>query len=149
MSVPLQDTYLKNITPPAVIADNTAITTGEIDTVVLGDKYDYLSIVVQFGAMDIAVTTMKVQESDTSGSGFADITGTVGGTSFTLPIATSDNGIYVFHLDLRKRKRYIDLSLTVGDGVAGTYVSVLGIYSRGKESPVGATAKGLAAEIIL
>lgn len=144
----IQDGYLKNVTPPAIIADNAAITTGEIDTVVLGVKYNYLSIIVQFGAMDIAVASMSVKEGDVSGT-VSDITGTVGGTSYTLPSATSDNGIFVFHLDLRKRKRYIDLALTVGDGAAGTYVSVLGILSRATETPVGATAKGAALEIIL
>src|SRR5690348_6053311 len=112
------------ITPPAAIIDNAAATTAAVDT--LG--FDYAKIVVHFGAMDIAVAAMKVQESEDSGmSGAVDITGLVFGTSTnlagstsSLPSASDDNHFFAFYIDLRGRKRYLDLGLTLGDGSAGT-----------------------------
>ncbi len=137
-----------NVTPPAAISDNTAFTTNELDT--LG--WDYLEIAVILGATDIAMAELKVQESDTSGSGHADITGLVFGTSnkidgnkSALPSATDDNKIFLCQIDLRKRKRYIDVSAKSGDGTSGTYLSAVAIAtkptSRGTISrPEGVTA---------
>lgn len=140
------------VTPPAAIIDNAAATTAEIDT--LG--YDYCKVMVFFGAMDIAVTTMKLQESDTSGSGFADITGLVFGTSTntagstsSLPSASDDNKFFAFYVDLRGRKRYLDLSLTLGDGAAGTYVSVWAELSRAESFPATATNRGISQELLV
>lgn len=140
-----QQNKFLNITPPAAIIDNAAAVTAEVDT--LG--FDYLQVLVQFGAMDIAATVMKMQESDTSGSGFGDVTGLVSGTSTniagstsTLPTATDDNKFFLFEIDLRGRKRYLDLSLTLGDGSAGTYVAVTGILSRAEQGPVSASDRG-------
>lgn len=146
--VSLQDIFVLNVTPPAVIVDDAALTTGEIDTVQNGVKYNYLTLILQLGAIDIAVVSASVKEGDVSGT-VSDITGLVGGTDFTLPTSNSDNGIYLFQIDLRKRKRYIDLAITMGNGAAGTYASVLAVLSRGAQSPVGATAKGGAVEVIL
>lgn len=121
------------VTPPAAILDNTSASTTEIDT--LG--YDYCTIDVLIGASDIAMTALKVQESDTSGSGFGDVTGLVYGTSTndagstsTLPTATDDNKVFSFEIDLRGRKRYLDLVATAGNGTNGTYVSAIAYLSR-------------------
>lgn len=53
--------------------------------------------------------TLKLQECDTTVvSSFADISGTVGGTDFTIPSAdTANPNMYKFNLDLIGRKRYI------------------------------------------
>ena len=136
------------VTPPAAIIDNAAVTTATIDT--LG--FAFLEIFVAFGAMDIAATLLKVQESDDSGmSGAADIVGTrVGtdandtGSTSTLPSATSDNTIFKFEIDLKGRKRYLDLSLTAGDGAAGTFVVVWANLHEGDVAPTSATDKGVA-----
>lgn len=144
----LQNIYVLNITPPAAIVDNTSFTTAEIDTVQNGVKYNYLTILVSFGAMDIAMAALKVQNGDTSGS-LSDLTGAVGGTDFTLPSATSDNTIWAFHFDCVGKGRYFDLVATGGDGAAGTYMSAIAILSNAAEVPITATAKGLAQEIIL
>jgi hypothetical protein len=128
-----------NITPPAAIVDNADYTTNVIDTVANGVKFDYLTIVVQLGATDIAMTALKMQQSDASASGFADITGTVGGTDFTLPSATDDNGFVVFNIDLRGKKRYFDLVATAGNGTTGTFMSAMAILSRAKVGPNSAT----------
>lgn len=127
-----------SVTPPAAIIDNAAVTTTEVDC----SGWDHAEIMVYIGATDIAMTVLKVQESDTSGSGFADVTGLIGGTSTdidgstsVLPSATADNGFHVFHVDLRKRKRYLDIGATVGDGTAGTYIAISARLSRGEIGP--------------
>lgn len=127
-----------NITPPAAIIDNAAVTTTEIDT----KGYRYLTVVASLGATDIAMSVLKLTESDTSGSGHADISSMVFGTATdidgdtsSLPSATDDNGMFVFKLDLRGHKRYIDVSATVGDGTNGTFISILGCLERDETGP--------------
>jgi len=141
----LQATKLAVVISPAAINDNAAWTTNEIDT--LG--YDYLQIIFFLGATDIAVAALAVQESDTSGSGFANVTGLIVGTSANiagstsaLPSATDDNKIMLFEIDLRGRKRYIDLSATAGNGTAGSYAAAIAILSRPKISPTTAAERG-------
>lgn len=131
------------ITPPGALIDNASATTAEIDT--LG--FDYLTIVAHLGATDIAMTALAVTESDTSGSGHANVTGLVYGTSTdidgntsALPSATDDNGFFVFQIDLRGRKRYIDVTATVGDGTTGAYLTIIGMLSRADASPTTETA---------
>jgi len=129
-----------SVTPPAAIVDNAAYTTAAIDT--LG--YDHCTIVTYLGATDIAMTVLKVQESDDSGmSGAADVTGLVWGTSTNidgstsaLPSATDDNKFQVAQIDLRGRKRYIDINATAGDGSAGTYAAIFAILEGGEVGPV-------------
>ena len=142
---PTQGVKYINITPPAAIIDNASAATAEIDR----KGFDYLTVVVQLGALDIAMTALKVTESDASGTGHTDITGLVFGTSTlidgsasVLPLAVSDNQIYVFNLDLRSRKRYIDVTATCGDGAAGTYISILGILSRPDTALITSTGYG-------
>lgn len=132
------DMRLVSITPPAAISDNATLTTGEIDTA----GWDFLDIIVYEGATDIAMTALSVTESDTSGSGHANITGLVWGTSTNidgstsaLPSATDDNLFQLAQIDLRGRKRYIDVTATTGDGAAGTFITILGILRRAKVAP--------------
>lgn len=141
--ISLQDCKFVNVTSPAAITDNASYTTNEIDTV----GYDYVTIIWQLGATDIAMTALKVQESDTSGSGFADITGATFAGS--LPSATDDNKLYAFFIDMRGRKRYLDLVATAGDGVAGTFGSAIAILSRGEQAPSTATLRGLGGQVFV
>ena len=126
---------------PAAIVDNASFTTQEIDT----RGFDYAQIVCYLGATDIAHAALKVQESDTSGSGFADVTGLVFGTSnntagsaSTLPSATDDNKFFTFDIDLKSRKRYLDLVATAGDGAVGTFMAAWCVLSRAGETPMSA-----------
>lgn len=150
MAVEAQNSKFVSITPPAAIVDDAAYTTAEIDTA----NFDYAQIVVYLGATDIAVATLAVTESDTSGSGHANVTGLVWGTSnniagsaSTLPSATDDNKFFIFDIDLKGRKRYLDVSFTAGDGTAGTFATVFCILSRADETPTTAAQRG-AAEIL-
>jgi hypothetical protein len=140
-----QDIKVVSITPPAVISDNATLTTGEIDT----RGWDHLDIFVYEGATDIAMAALSITESDTSGSGHANITGLVWGTSTNidgttsaLPSATDDNLFQLGQIDLRGRKRYIDVTATTGDGAAGTYIAIFGILRRANVSPTSASEMG-------
>lgn len=144
MLAPQSDKFVM-VTAPAAIIDNASLTTTEIDT----QGFDYAEIMVIIGATDIALTALKVQESDTSGSGHADVTGLVYGTSAdisgstsSLPGATDDNKCFLFEVDLRKRKRYLDVVATVGDGTAGAFVTVVARLSRRDEALQSASARG-------
>lgn len=128
--------------PPAAILDDASATEIEIDTL----DYDYAEIVVTLGATDIAMTALKIQETDTSGSGEADVSGAtfdggtdVDGGTLALPSATDDNQVCVFQLDLKNRKRYLSLVATFGDGTSGGYVSAVARLSRAASFPTTST----------
>jgi hypothetical protein len=143
----LQNCKFLNTTPPAAIVDNAAFPTATIDTI----GFRALCIIVQLGALDIAVAAMKLQESDAANmSGATDVPGADFSVSpLTLPSATADNNLYGIFVDLRGRKRYLDLSLTGGDGTAGSFASVLTILERAEESPNTVTERGLAQQAIV
>lgn len=143
--IPAQMTKYINSVPPAILVDNATLALTEIDC--LG--WDYASIILKLGATDIGVTAMILTEGDTSGSGHANIAASnfdgqadVEGGVAVLPSATDDDGIFVWELDLRKRKRYLDATITVGDGTVGGYYTVTTILSRGAKPPVKMTGRG-------
>lgn len=142
----LQQTKQVLVTPPAAIVDNASFTTNTIDTA----GYGKVAIFFALGATDIAMTALKVQESDDSGmSGAADITGCVYGATSApaLPSATDDNKIFGFFINLAGRKRYLDVVATAGDGSAGTFGAAWAVLYNG-EIPNTATERGLAAQLI-
>jgi len=127
---PQQNFKLISMAPPANLVDNASYTVAEIDTA----GCEYANIICYLGATDIAMAALKVTESDASGSGHADVTGLVMGTSTdidgntsALPSSTDDNKFVRFDIDLRGRKRYLDVTATAGDGSAGTYMAVFAI----------------------
>lgn len=129
------------------IVDNASVTTTEVDTI----GWNFATIVVRLGTTDIALTALKVQESDTSGSGFTDITGAdfdgdtdIEGSAASLPAATDDDKFYIVHLDLRGKKRYLDLVATVGDGTSGAWLHAFAILSNGDIGPQTASEMGAA-----
>ena len=134
------------VTPPGAKIDNTSPTTGEIDT--LG--FAYLRYIVGIGDLDIAVAAMKVTESDTAGSGHGDITGADFSVSpASLPGATDDNKLYAICINLKGRKRYIDLTLTGGDGSTGAYFTVIAELSKASSGPLTAAEQGFAQRLIV
>jgi hypothetical protein len=141
-----------NITPPAAVVDNASYTTTVVDTA----GYDHLTVLVSLGATDIAMTALKVQESDDSGmSGAADITGTIFGTSTNdagstsaLPTANDDDDIFAIEIPLQGRKRYIDVVATAGNGAVGTYASIIGILGKASTGPATAVESGLNQRLI-
>ena len=150
MKEPSQKQKLVNLTPPAAIVDDASLTVAELDT----EGFDRVQIVLIMGATDIACTAAKLTESNAAGSGHADITNSIYGTAAdvagdtsSLPAADDDNGFFVWDVDLRYRKRYIDATITVGDGTAGGFYTVIAILSRGDEAPVGVSERGCAGYI--
>ncbi len=140
----LQRLNFLEVTAPVAINDNTAYTTTTIDTLGMGDE---LLVVIKFGAMDIAVAALKLQESNSSNmSGATDISGADFSVApATLPSATSDNTFFGIHVKLGgARKRYLDLSFTAGDGAAGTYAYAEAIFTRVESDPSSATTRGFA-----
>lgn len=135
------------VTPPAAILDDASAATAEIDT----KGFDYLTVVHQIGATDIAMAALKLQESDETGTGFADIAESVfGGTDLpALPSATNDNKLFVHFVKLNGRKRFIEVVATAGNGTAGTYYGCLAILSRAAEMPIDVAGRGIQAEIKL
>jgi len=131
-----------SVTPPAAIVDNASLTTASIDT----KGFSYAAVVVYLGATDIALTALKLQESDTDGS-FADIPG----LDFTgaLPSATDDNKAYGFLFPLKGRKRYLDLVATVGNGSAGGYATAFALLFQGEIEGMTASELGLGGVKIL
>lgn len=142
--IPEQNNKYLIVTSPAAILDNASATTNSIDT----KGWDYLTVLCTVGATDIAMTALKLGQSDTDSS-YTDVTGLVFGTSTNidaatsaLPTATDDNKLFAFEVDLRGKKRYFDLTATAGNGTAGTYFSAVAILSRGEISPITAAGKG-------
>lgn len=133
------------VIPPQAIKDNASWTTNEIDT--LG--YQYVEVIVSVGALDIALTVLKVQDASSTGGSFTDITGCVFGTSVnsagstsTLPAADDDNKIFVFNIDLRGLDRFLDLVATIDNGSNGGYISAMARLSRAETAPNSAAEFG-------
>ena len=134
----VQNCKYDSIIRPTAILDNSSWTTREIDT----KGWDYAEIIFFLGATDIDITALAVTESDVTASGHANITGCVSGTSTdiagtttVLPAATDDNTFTVFQIDLRGRKRFLDLTATIGNGTVGGYAACFIRLSRGEIQP--------------
>lgn len=129
------------------VLDNATATSYVIDTA----GVDFVNIDVVIGATDIAMTTLKVQESDaitnsTTLTSGADITGLVyGANGSTLPSATDDNKIFSFEINTQGRKRYLQLIAVAGNGTTG--VAIASHYNAGKVAnhSLDAAGKGVAA----
>ncbi len=135
------------ITPPAAKVDDASATTAAVDTV----GFDYCRMIVYVGDIDAAMTALKVQESDAASSGFVDVTGLIFGTSVNLAGSTSslpgtgdDDDFFVFDIDLRGRKRYLDVVATVGSASAstGAYLAIWAELTHGETMPDTATERG-------
>jgi hypothetical protein len=81
-------------------------------------------------------------------SGAADVAGADFSVApAALPGATDDNKLYAVQVDMRGRKRYLDLTLTGGDGAAGTYAAAFAVLHNPQEAPDSAEERGFAGEL--
>lgn len=135
-------------TPPVAAVNNASALTTTIDTA----GFEYCTILVALGVSSTSgISVLKVQESDFSNmSGAADVTGLVYGTSTdiagstsALPVHTNDNTVWGFEIDLRGRKRYLDVVATVDNAGTGCFVTALTQLSRAEQAPTTLTTKGL------
>lgn len=119
-------------------------TLGNIDT--LG--YDYATLDLVASTSNNTTNTLsvfKLQESDdTVATNFADVSGFVGGTSFTIPAAvtaaTSQTVFSTFNVDLKARKRYLRV---LASPVTTQDFNLVAQLSRPEQAPVGATAQNV------
>lgn len=124
----------------SVSKTNGATASGYVDT--LG--FRHLNIQAWLTTGDVVSnkpSVLKLSQSDTTdASNFADLTGFIGGTDFTIPNAdTSNANLYMFNVDLHGRKRYI--GLTVVPRTTQTVLAV-GSLTRGAQAPYTATKAG-------
>ena len=146
------------VTPPAAAVDDAAVTTIAVDT----KGWHELTFLIILGAADIGATVQKVQESDASNmSGATDVPGNdavVGGIDLdgntvaanaAKVAATDTDKIIAHHINLHGgRKRYMDLSLTNGNGTAGNIQAILAILSCPDQSPTSDAQRGLRASLL-
>jgi hypothetical protein len=118
---------------------NAATASGNIDT--LG--YDRAEIdVIATSSNDTTnnPSVLKISESnDTVVTNFADVSGAVGDTDFTIPAAytnTASDFKVKFNIDLRNRKRYLKVSVSP---VTTQIISAVANLSIGDEGPTSAT----------
>jgi hypothetical protein len=129
--------HLDAIAP--VSLNNASGTVIEIDT--LG--FNYAQFILSVGATAGNISVFKIQESDTSGSGFADITGAA---PASLPGTSDDNKRYAVNVNCGGvRKRYMQVVLTE-DNTGAALVHVSAILSRANEAPNTAAERGFESE---
>lgn len=146
--------YVTVINPQAIVDNDDPVGAhGDANPVAIDTLgYDYAMIVVQFGATDIAVADMGLFEYDDVIGNATEITAAAYDASGNpgLPDANDDGNAAVWFVDLRKRKRYITIDLTAGNGSTGTFATAFAILSRAGEAPLTAAARGFAAgQVIL
>jgi len=143
----LEGTKVVLVTPPVASVNNASALTATIDTA----GFDTCAIFITIGVADAAMTALKVQESDFANmSGAADVTGLVYGTSAdiagttsALPASTNDNTIFAFDIDLKARKRYLDVVATVGAaGTTGAFLTALALLGRAEQTPTTIAQRG-------
>lgn len=140
----MNDSGSKSVTKAAASVAANATHSHEIDTA--GFKYATIDVVYSpfTAATSSYASVLKIQESDSSGSGQADVSGLVGGTDFTIG-AGSTTGAAVgavarFNVDLRGRKRYLTVATSPGNTVAVVSNARL---SKAEQHAVTATESGV------
>ena len=127
-----------NVILPISVTTN-ADTTGVIDTI----GFRSLAIaVVQDTAADATNNpiTLNLKESDDLTT-YTDVSGAKGDTDWTIPAAsTSVANIYVFNMDLRGHKRYIQVLLKSGGAATLSYCHA--VLGRAEHMPDTAAEAG-------
>lgn len=130
----------KSVTRAAASVAASATHSHEIDT--LGFKYASIDVIYSpfTAATSSYASVLKVQESDASGSGQADVSGlsiTAGAGSTT---GAAVGAVARFNIDLRGRKRYLTVVTSPGNTVAVVSSARL---SKGDQHAVTATEAGV------
>jgi hypothetical protein len=93
-------------------------------------------------------SVLKLMEADTTdATAFANVSGAVGGTDFTIPNAVT-TGVwdFQFRVDLRKRKRYLQV---VASPVTTVVTGAVGALLHAEVAGVNATELGVAGVVEL
>ena len=128
---------------------NAATASGNID----GLGYDFVEIdVIMTSSNDTTnnPTVLKLSESDdTVVTNFADVSGAVGDTDFTIPAAftnTASDFKVKFSVDLRPRKRYLKVSISP---LTTQIITVVANLHKGDEGPTNTTDANVGALVEL
>ena len=142
---------LENTKTVASLSDDittSATHSMEIDT--LGFKVASIDVafekVAAAGTNSAVALVLKLQHGDSTSS-YSDLTGYVGGTSFTIPTPanTTADTVVRFDVDLRGKKRYLKVVAT-GNATGSVYsVARLG---KPEDGPDTATEKGASVAIV-
>jgi hypothetical protein len=133
-----QNTKFVSLLSPASVGTSATVS-GTVDCV----GWDYAQVFLHLATQTAGNTnTISLAEGDTT-SGYtthADMSMT------TATPSTSATQVYGWMLDLRKRKRYLKLTLTVPGTAQAAAATVL--LSRGEVGPDSATERGLTAQAV-
>jgi beta-mannanase len=142
---------LENTKTVASLSDDittSATHSMEIDT--LGFKVASIDVafekVAAAGTNSAVALVLKLQHGDSTSS-YSDLTGYVGGTSFTIPTPanTTSDVVVRFDVDLRGKKRYLKVVAT-GNATGSVYsVARLG---KPEDGPDTATEKGASVAVV-
>jgi hypothetical protein len=142
---------LENTKTVASLSDDittSATHSMEIDT--LGFKVASIDVafekVAAAGTNSAVALVLKLQHGDSTSS-YSDLSGYVGGTSFTIPTPanTSSDVVVRFDVDLRGKRRYLKVVAT-GNATGSVYsVARLG---KPEDGPDTATEKGASVAIV-
>jgi hypothetical protein len=126
-----------NIVPPAVALNaGSAVVNSYVD----GIGFGRATFIIQAGAVGADMTACKIQECETSGGSYTDITTYGAGTTFKT--ATDANGLQIISFQINgTRMRFFKPVLTAG--AASTYLSAICILSEAQQAPYDATTRGL------
>lgn len=142
---------LENTKTVASLSDDittSATHSMEIDT--LGFRVASIDVafekVAAAGTNSAVALVLKLQHGDSTSS-YSDLTGYVGGTSFTIPTPanTTSDVVVRFDVDLRGKKRYLKVVAT-GNATGSVYsVARLG---KPEDGPDTATEKGASVAVV-
>lgn len=137
----LQRCKFQKVLAPISVAGGATATCTEVDT--LGFRAG--AFLIQSGLVGAnGVAVAKWQQSDTSGSGGADITGAA-----HTALVDADDGInFATYMDFRGKKRYITLVLTNG-ATNASLLSAVAILYRAEESPNTAAERGVQEQLFV
>ena len=129
-------------TLPTAAVGATATSTLTIDR--LGYDHVSVSAIRASNASTVFASVLKVEESDSSGSGYSDVTALVGGGSggFSIPAVSDTNSAAIVKMDIdaRAKKRYLRVSMTPG---ASATLGIVAHLSKAEEAPVSASEAGV------
>lgn len=141
----LQDTKLIQCVWPQILVDDGPAVGAQGNTPVSVDTVGWNEAMVVFGlgATDIAVDEFNVFDSDDD-STYAEIPGLsqLTGADGTSPSATEDNSLFPCYIDLKNKKRYLQVAWGFGNGTVGGYGYVLVVLAKPDVAPNTAAERG-------
>lgn len=128
-------------------ADTTTSQTAQHTIDTLGFAYASIDVVFEAAAAttDAICRALKIEQSDASGSGYADVTALVGGGTggFAIPSSgsrTAGSNVVRLNIDTRGLKRYLRVNATP---VAASVVASVARLGRGEAGASDASSSGV------